>query len=1487
MMKNILSLLVLLPMFIFGYPKKGYPKKENPLFQKVINSKPITTSTNVVTQYSDFNYTVTGNYIGSYDGSENGYIRMQNNIFEVAIDMVWDYGVYYNTGDYIDLNCYPALPDMQLGQIYGQNGIETGFFAKIENNRFIIYSTDPNNYSYFTQFSLFFEVDMNCVSYWYEDKDNDGYGNPDFIPLANCYDPSDGSNFYVTNILDCDDNDDNITYKRWYADNDNDGYGSTEYVDSCTSPGAYYSLNNTDCDDTDPTVHMTASWALDVNGDGILSDLDGTPSYVNSCTKPNGNYIPVTDDQNHWIHEVSFDVDGNVTGASRTFFNDLGKSNVTLSKDFSNNKIWGTETVYDGFNRPYISTFVAPSIYTDFRKNKFFQSFNLSSYYSNSNTDEPYQDTATQPYLQTNYDLLNPSNIINTVGGNKINNDWKTGYSYTVPAAQEMYYVYGSDYYDGTITSGKEEVITKFFKTVSVDANGIENVSFSDGEGKVLATARSGGSTSYPVVSLIGTQGFVDVHIPAGITSGQISLIGGASLYSVFNLKTGGYATYPLTGGNAYRIKPFVTPVTDPKTYILGGVPTYDSGALGITYAVNYYDYAVNVYNKTGQLVKSVQPNGFQLNSTVVAQPAYMSPLATNFISTYTYNDQGQLKEVVSPDEGTSKFLYRQDGQIRYSQSTLQADTKVSYTDYDTYGRPIESGVIANNWATASVNPDAALISGARNEQTITIYDYVDNNQTSVTIPPHLSLSSLLTAEGLTAVYYKQQNLSGNVAVTFTKPDTNITAISWYSYDVYGRTEWMAQYNEGLGIKTTHYYYERNGNLRSVVFQKDKTAEQFTHRFTYDINSVLTKVETATYGTSFITHADYSYYQTGELKRVNIAQGIQGLDYVYTLGGQLKSINHPSLEASKDPGGDSNDLFGITLDYYAGDYQRSNTNVMTSPSLTSADYNGNIKAARWANKNTMMDLSGSTVNQKGYLYDYDRNNWLTSASFGDTNTSTAAISPLTKYKEAGLSYDANGNIKNLQRTNASGNVQDNLTYNYNANKNQLNSVTDAAGASTNVNDIGNQAAGNYVYDAIGQLIQNTSENLYYFYNTQGLVTEVRLGATNSILKFFYNERGQRIRKESYATNGSGALVSTSYYALDLSGNTMAVYNKPVSGSIVQADLPIYGLSRLGVYNRAGAVSNYEITDHLGNVRAVIQKVNGNPIMQAYADYYPFGEQLPYRNSLSNYRYAFQGQELDTETNMEAFQLRLWDGRIGRWLSIDPAGEFHSPYLGMGNNPINAVDPDGGDIIYLNSSEAVFGFGHAAVLIGNDKDGWRYLSMNGTGEGQAPFGKSKYADLGNIKARKIKGRWIGNDFRKTGLTAAEVMKAVNKSNLKESHNYDRAIRIKTSGFEDEIAYQAAKKQASGENYNIFGCSCLDVPQQSFASVVLHRMGKPVDKGYNGFDFMDQGRFGFEVLTPNTYFDMFNHFMNNINTRFRINNTPKAKFEYSKILNPRDF
>ncbi len=86
---------------------------------------------------------------------------------------------------------------------------------------------------------------------------------------------------------------------------------------------------------------------------------------------------------------------------------------------------------------------------------------------------------------------------------------------------------------------------------------------------------------------------------------------------------------------------------------------------------------------------------------------------------------------------------------------------------------------------------------------------------------------------------------------------------------------------------------------------------------------------------------------------------------------------------------------------------------------------------------------------------------------------------------------------------------------------------------------------------------------------------------------------------------------------------------------------------------------------------------GESLKKNDLDYYSFGMPMPNRNIEGQYRYAYQGQEKDPETGMEAFELRLWDGRIGRWLTTDPYGQYFSPYLGMGNNPISRVDPDGG------------------------------------------------------------------------------------------------------------------------------------------------------------------------------------------------------------------
>ncbi len=73
--------------------------------------------------------------------------------------------------------------------------------------------------------------------------------------------------------------------------------------------------------------------------------------------------------------------------------------------------------------------------------------------------------------------------------------------------------------------------------------------------------------------------------------------------------------------------------------------------------------------------------------------------------------------------------------------------------------------------------------------------------------------------------------------------------------------------------------------------------------------------------------------------------------------------------------------------------------------------------------------------------------------------------------------------------------------------------------------------------------------------------------------------------------------------------------------------------------------------------------------------------MPNRNVEGDYRYGYQGGHAEKEPELEghvnSFELRLWDSRIGRWLTTDPYRQHASPYLGMGNNPITRTDHDGG------------------------------------------------------------------------------------------------------------------------------------------------------------------------------------------------------------------
>ncbi|UEG55319.1 hypothetical protein LLH06_10140 [Mucilaginibacter daejeonensis] len=178
--------------------------------------------------------------------------------------------------------------------------------------------------------------------------------------------------------------------------------------------------------------------------------------------------------------------------------------------------------------------------------------------------------------------------------------------------------------------------------------------------------------------------------------------------------------------------------------------------------------------------------------------------------------------------------------------------------------------------------------------------------------------------------------------------------------------------------------------------------------------------------------------------------------------------------------------------------------------------------------------------------------------------------------------------------------------------------------------------------------------------------------TDLKVSYTYDEAGNRISR----TDLTGSTPAITYYMYDPSGNILAIYN---GSNITEA--PIYGSGRLGTYTYASNAYAYELRDNVGSVRVVInrnKKADGTVDVLTYNDYYPYGSIA--RNGGVGYRYEYQGAyaEKDPITGWNNFDLRMYDGRIGRWLSSDPKNIGNSPYIGMANNPTIFKDKDGGD-----------------------------------------------------------------------------------------------------------------------------------------------------------------------------------------------------------------
>ncbi|MCD1117862.1 RHS repeat-associated core domain-containing protein [Chryseobacterium turcicum] len=106
-------------------------------------------------------------------------------------------------------------------------------------------------------------------------------------------------------------------------------------------------------------------------------------------------------------------------------------------------------------------------------------------------------------------------------------------------------------------------------------------------------------------------------------------------------------------------------------------------------------------------------------------------------------------------------------------------------------------------------------------------------------------------------------------------------------------------------------------------------------------------------------------------------------------------------------------------------------------------------------------------------------------------------------------------------------------------------------------------------------------------------------------------------------------------------------------------------------------------DHLGTATFV---TNSQSEATQFFLNLPFGETM-YEQTDGTYNnpFKFNAKELDDDTGLYYYGARYYNPRLSIWYGVDPLAEKYpslSPYVYVADNPVNAIDPDGREIIYI-------------------------------------------------------------------------------------------------------------------------------------------------------------------------------------------------------------
>ncbi len=619
------------------------------------------------------------------------------------------------------------------------------------------------------------------------------------------------------------------------------------------------------------------------------------------------------------------------------------------------------------------------------------------------------------------------------------------------------------------------------------------------------------------------------------------------------------------------------------------------------------------------------------------------------------YNDEydkyGHVIKQYVPGADYTLSLYDKRGRLVMSQSgNLRGDgtaenQRWAFTKYDERDRPVMTGILTGG--TYQEHYDAI--------NSMTIFgEYMGGNfhrYTNQCYPTNVSEEDVLTVS-----YYDDYKWKVDDTYSFSEADAlgqERMHSHIFSLQTGAKTKVLG-IDEDVWLTSAIYYDEKYRKIQIVSDLYPSGKEIVSNKHNWGGDVVQTKVKQTTDAGTYeynkwfdidnrgrllavrqqivgdprgeITIASYEYDDMGVMIAKSVHDGLDTTRYEHTLPGvQIAST--------------SND-FSYRLGFDRG--------VIEGQPVR---HDGLLSHVIW---------ESSQTGTKGYTLSYDKRGQMTAADLLVQNN--GVWTPTSSFAEKGISYDNNGNILSVQRTDVTGNMMHDISYNYDGNV--LTSLSMGDGSTTDA----------FVYDANGNMTYDGNTGVGIEYNELNLPVRIFDG-TNEI-RYIYNAVGEKLA----SVTGS----SLTYY------RSVMVYTKSDNGP--QQLVHMFQPEGIVRYNAGSTEDPYTYsyfkTDHLGSTRMVLAAVwdadqnDYTMNVEQATDYYPFG--LAHElNDLGINKYLFSGKELQDVAigsmgllGMYDFGSRYYNPYLGRWFGIDPALQMTNPYIYCGNNPMTYVDPDG-------------------------------------------------------------------------------------------------------------------------------------------------------------------------------------------------------------------